>query len=234
MISAVSFDVWNTLLRLDVIYRVMAKILSEVKNLDPVDIEKIIYNTYRKLKEMRLYIDNSNVMSFIARARAYLAKTLNCNYDDIISALDLTFSSIDAKQLLFEDVLPTLETLKSLNIEMGIIGNNIFWESTYTREVIDRLGLKKYFKVQLYSDEVGYFKPDKRIFLELCRRIDVKPSEVIHVGDSVAEDVGGALSSGMYAILIDRSANDKILVQSSKIAIVRRLDEIIEAIHAFG
>lgn len=234
MIIAISFDVWNTLLKIDVMFRRLAKTLSITKGLDPVEVERRIYETYRKAKELRLYINDSNeVRSYPGRTRQFLAKALGIEIDEIVNAIETTFSLVDKDTILYSDVVSTLDALNDLDIKMGVIGNTVFWESIYTRELLEGLNLRGYFKVQLYSDEVGVFKPDRRIFLEFCRRINAKPHEVIHVGDSVIEDIGGAISTGMKALLIDRNSK-KTVIPLIGIMISPNLSDVIEAIQIFS
>lgn len=234
MIAAVSFDVWNTLLKIDTVYHELSKNISVMKGLELNYVERKIYEVYRKVREMRLYVNDSNeVRSFVSISRNILARSLGIDYDDVIKAVNETFSTIDASGLLFEDVVPTLDLLDMRGISMGIVGNTVFWESIYTRELLENLNLKNYFKIQLYSDEVGIFKPDKRIFLEFCKRLGVKPIEVIHVGDNVIEDVGGAISVGMNVVLINRSYK-KMVLPTLGIMIATKLDDVIEAIQIFS
>ncbi|CAH0401857.1 unnamed protein product [Chilo suppressalis] len=60
------------------------------------------------------------------------------------------------------------------------------------------------FDFVLNSYQVGYSKPDKRIFdhaLEQCKFL-VRPSEALHIGDDVNKDYEGAKAAGWHAILI--------------------------------
>jgi epoxide hydrolase-like predicted phosphatase len=52
----------------------------------------------------------------------------------------------------------------------------------------------------VYSHEVGIEKPDPRIYEIACRRLDVKPSEVVFVDDAQMA-VDGAEAVGMVGIL---------------------------------
>lgn len=232
MISAISFDIWNTLLDIDVVFRRLAKAISIAKGLDPVEIEKLIQKVYKKTKELRLYITNSSeVRSFPMRSRNLLANALGIDVHELGLLIEATLNSIEANSIVYEDVKPTLELLRSLNLKMGIIGNTVFWESIYTRELLERLELRNYFRTQIYSDEIGVFKPGKEIFLEFCRRLNVKPQEVIHVGDSVVEDVGGAISSNMKVVLIDRlGLTKKISIPTIGLYVAQSLSDILEAI----
>lgn len=52
----------------------------------------------------------------------------------------------------------------------------------------------------VYSHEVGIEKPDPRIYEIACRRLEVKPSDVVFVDDAVIA-VDGAKAVGMVGIL---------------------------------
>lgn len=234
MITAISFDVWNTLLKIDIVYHRLAKSIALIRGLNPFDIERTIYDVYKRVKEIKIYVyDDIDIRNFVTRSRAMLAKALNIDQEELSKLIDVTFSSMEIKDLVFDDVIPTLDMLESIGIKMGVIGNTVFWESIYVRELLEKLDLKKYFKIQLYSDELGIFKPDRRIFLEFCKRFNVKPSEAIHVGDNIVEDIGGALSTGMKAILIDRTSK-KVSLQLLGIMIISKLEDIVEAIQMLG
>lgn len=55
----------------------------------------------------------------------------------------------------------------------------------------------------LFSYEIGYKKPDAQIFQELIVQSGLKPSEILHVGNSYKNDYLGARQAGMHAIHLD-------------------------------
>ena len=66
------------------------------------------------------------------------------------------------------------------------------------------IGIAASFCFQLGAREFGSAKPDPGLFLEACRRLDVTPNEVLHVGDHPRMDVAGASRAGMRSCWIDR------------------------------
>ena len=109
----------------------------------------------------------------------------------------------------FEDVDETLTLLKR-NGHRLIVISNIASESRLKR-YLQRLGLLPFFEYTIASGSVGYEKPDSRIFLHACQLIGVKPSEMMHIGDSYEHDYKGAEAVGAFPILIDRKNNYKNL-----------------------
>lgn len=58
----------------------------------------------------------------------------------------------------------------------------------------------RYFDLSIRADEVGIAKPDRRIFDLAWRKLDCKPEEVIHIGDSLENDVQGAINAEVTPI----------------------------------
>jgi HAD superfamily hydrolase (TIGR01549 family) len=101
---------------------------------------------------------------------------------------------------LFDDVLPTLKTLKERNFLLGMITNL----STDMNPICRELGLEPYLNFVVTSGEVGADKPEPAIFLAALQRAGVNADQAIHVGDQYKLDVVGARGVGINPILIDR------------------------------
>jgi len=101
---------------------------------------------------------------------------------------------------LFDDVLPTLKTLKQRNIILGLITNLTKDVNLICRE----LGLEPYLDFVVTPQEVGADKPKPPIFLAALDRAKVEASQAVHVGDQYNIDVVGARGVGITPILIDR------------------------------
>ncbi|MBI5014782.1 MAG: HAD-IA family hydrolase [Deltaproteobacteria bacterium] len=101
----------------------------------------------------------------------------------------------------FPDVEPCLDTLAAGGLRLGVVSN---WDSRL-HAVLGGLGLARRFDCVLTSAEFGAEKPDPSIFREAALRLGLRPEEVVHVGDLVREDLEGAVSAGMDALLLDRT-----------------------------
>ena len=58
------------------------------------------------------------------------------------------------------------------------------------------------------SDAVGIRKPRREIFDEALRGLDLPHRDVLHVGDSLRADVGGAQACGISTVWITRRVKD--------------------------
>ena len=93
---------------------------------------------------------------------------------------------------IYEDVLPTLEALATRGIKLGVISN---WDARL-RPLLSSLNLSRHFSSIVISCEVGATKPDSRLFARAARELGVASGEMLHVGDSLMMDVGGAEGFG--------------------------------------
>ena len=82
---------------------------------------------------------------------------------------------------------------------LGIISN----AEGQIKRLIDYAGLTMSFDTILDSHEVGFQKPDERIFLQGLAELSVKPNEAVHVGDLFEADIVGARAVGIVPILVD-------------------------------
>jgi HAD superfamily hydrolase (TIGR01549 family) len=112
---------------------------------------------------------------------------------------------VRAKFRLFPDVLPCLQTLREMNVPMGIISQNLLTQEQLGKKTLRLEGIEDYFTVLVTSESAGYDKPDPRLFLKAAEMAGHPPSQILSVGDSYEMDVKGASAAGMMAVLLDRS-----------------------------
>ncbi len=81
-------------------------------------------------------------------------------------------------------------------------------------------GLAKYFKFMILSEEVGFKKPDREIFLLAMDKARVDdPSEAWMIGDRVDTDVGPSRSLGMKAVRILHDSETSIIPSRSEVEV---------------
>lgn len=92
-----------------------------------------------------------------------------------------------------------LRELQGCSLTLGIISNT-FVPGYALDEHLEENDLLQYFPHRIYSCDVGYRKPNSRIFDEALERIDCEPAEVVFIGDKRDADVAGAESAGLHAV----------------------------------
>ena len=103
---------------------------------------------------------------------------------------------------LYEDVLPCLDALKAAGIRMALLSNAL---GHGVEEIVAHFALDDYMAAAVSSLETGAVKPAPRMFSTLFGLLGVAPADAVMVGDSVEDDVKGAVACGCPAILLDRA-----------------------------
>jgi HAD superfamily hydrolase (TIGR01549 family) len=99
---------------------------------------------------------------------------------------------------LYEDALPTLDALRERGLKLGLLSNT----ARDLDEFVAHHGLSV--DAVLTSRAHGKTKPHETIFRRMLELLDVQPDEAMMVGDTVEDDIEGAVAVGMRAILVDR------------------------------
>lgn len=92
---------------------------------------------------------------------------------------------------IFPDVQPTLEILAN-HYALGVVTNG--------NADVRRLGLADYFKFALCAEDIGFAKPDARLFHEALQRGGATAETAVHIGDHPGDDIAGAQQAGLRAI----------------------------------
>jgi putative hydrolase of the HAD superfamily len=75
------------------------------------------------------------------------------------------------------------------------------------RFILEHLGISKFFAHIFISSEIGADKPDPEIYRRALKLIDLKPNEVLHVGDDPERDWEAASAAGLSIFRLDRPTN---------------------------
>ncbi len=200
MYEAVSFDLWFTLiyednkmqedmwkLRVASIYNIAKTYRDDITYED-------IYRMYYEMRHILMTTHPRKVIEYIVVGlgidRKAIEKILPV-YMDISSAI---------KPHVNKEAFYILPKLKELGLKIGLTTNTSF-TSDMIRRMLDELGLNKYIDAIASSSELGYVKPDKRIFNYIVSQLGVDPEKTIHVGDKYIYDAVGSYLAGLRPVL---------------------------------
>ena len=99
---------------------------------------------------------------------------------------------------LYDDVPDALATLRSAGLRIGLVSNS----AREVREFARHHGLDV--DAGISSFHHGRTKPHASIFRAVLDLLGAEPLEAVMVGDTIADDIEGAVALGMRAILVDR------------------------------
>lgn len=110
----------------------------------------------------------------------------------------------------YDDVAPALERCRSKGLKLGVISN---WDERL-RPLLEQIGLAPYFDAIVISSDTGHRKPARAVFERAAETLQLPPERILHVGDSVEEDLDGALAAGFQSVLLDRRGTAKPCIVS--------------------
>ena len=135
----------------------------------------------------------------MARGRVHAVFGETIADDEADRIIDRYLSDYAAAWSLLPDVLPCLESLKS--ISLGIISNG---RSIEQRTKLAVTGIADRFEHILISEDCGYAKPKAEIFRRACSMARVPLAQAVYVGDQYEIDACGARDAGLRGIWLDR------------------------------
>ncbi|MEW6685517.1 MAG: HAD family hydrolase [Candidatus Edwardsbacteria bacterium] len=224
-IKAISFDGDGTLWDFEKVMRhSFYHVLKELKQIDPhaatmLDIKRMIQIRNRVANELRGRVTNlerirleafRQTLKDIGRPNDALASHLNQIY------LKHRFEDIE----LFDDVLPTLKALRIKYI-LGLLSNG----NSYP----ERCGLESMFQFVVLSQDYGVEKPNPMLFQIGVEKARCSKQELLHIGDSLHDDIMGANNAGIKCIWLNRKQvkNDLNIRVDYEISSLLELREIL-------
>jgi HAD superfamily hydrolase (TIGR01549 family) len=129
-------------------------------------------------------------------------KALNVFFQDFIDMLELRDG---AKKLLRQS---------KRQGKVGLISN--FTHAPVIYKSLRKVGINEFFNVVVVSEENGWRKPSAQIFQDALKRLQVAADEVVYVGDSPLEDIGGAKGAGLKTVFVPSQFNSLKDLNASK------------------
>jgi len=175
-------------------------------NLDDRETERSFVQAFRTAPPLAFSSMEGNELHEAERRwwKDILRKTLKGKLSE--STLEQYFAEIfeffrkgDAWRV-YPDTRPSLERLCRRGYRLAVVSNS----DSRLEDVLAALDLNSFFERIILSGKVGAAKPDPAIFHKSLEALRVPASRALHVGDSLDEDIDGALRVGLGAILIDR------------------------------
>lgn len=117
-----------------------------------------------------------------------------------------------------------LQKLKTKGYNMSVVSN--FDYAPTAHKLLNKFGISLYFSGIYISDEIGWRKPDSRIFSYALEDLGVSKSEVIFVGDDYIADITGASALGIDTVYVNRSGYPEDCLCTYRIEDLCQLDQI--------
>jgi 2-haloacid dehalogenase/putative hydrolase of the HAD superfamily len=136
--------------------------------------------------------------------RALARESLAAMLTELGSPLDV--DALHARQVahwtvpdVYDDAVALLADLRERDVPVCLVSDI---DDADLEAAIDRLGLD--LPLRVTSQQVRAYKPDARPFLRALDVLGLAAGDVVHVGNSLSSDVGGAAALGIRAAWVDR------------------------------
>jgi len=214
LIRAVTFDLWNTLItekdynepRVEAIRNALlgegiSKTYDEIMRAHEVATAQ--YN--------RVWAENYCHLTNIERLNISLGLLGSQLPNDAKASVVKQFGEVFIRDPpeLNEGAEETIQSL-STRVKLGIISDTGLTPGSVIRRFLAERGLLNYFSTTIFSDELGYCKPDVRAFKRALGLLGATPAEAIHVGDLLRTDVAGAKAAGMKAVWLKVRETERV------------------------
>jgi putative hydrolase of the HAD superfamily len=130
---------------------------------------------------------------------------------------------------LHDDALPLLDDLRDAEMPVGALSNS---SRDMSVDKLARLGLTDRLPLLVSPDDLGFGKPDRRVFTLGCERLGSDPSRTAYVGDELDVDALGAADAGLVGVWLDRSGSDDAL--TGRVLRVSTLSDVPRALDLGG
>lgn len=147
--------------------------------------------------------------------------------DELLTEYRMMFAQL-AKPM--EGALEALLWFK-MHFKTALVTNG---ETKIQMEKINRLSISHLFDTIVISEQVGYQKPDPRIFNLTLRRLNVSYKEAAYLGDHPLQDMLGAMNVGMRGIwLLTNKTWEKHEFNFKRVDRINQWNELMPLIKGF-
>ena len=142
----------------------------------------------------------------LSAARRHIARTAlvstGCDADGLADRIAERYDQCrDERTVLFPGAVPVLTWLRKSGCRLALVTNG---GADAQRQKIARFGLEPLFDMILVEGELGFGKPDERIYQMALTGLAAEPRHTWMIGDNLEWDVEQPQKLGMTGIWVDR------------------------------
>ncbi len=126
----------------------------------------------------------------------------------------------------YPEVRRTLRKLRE-NYRLAALSDG---QSLWALPEIRSVGLEGFFDPVIISSDLGYRKPDERMFTGMLKALDMKPEEVIFIGNDMFRDVYGAQRVGIRTVFFLSNQGEQKMADVRPDYIIYHFNELPEAV----
>jgi len=246
MIEAVTFDLWQTLIR-DTPALVQRRDELRVRGMQEIlrcqsyefgfeELHQAYHMCWEELVKVQAQERDMTTREQLATILRLLMGDagLILKREEVMVRLEQAYVDpvLEVPPHLIERAEEVLTWLKMEGYKLALISNTGRTPGYAVRKIMDGLGIKDHFDALTFSNELGITKPHLDIFHRTLAKLGTAPERASHVGDNLLTDVWGAQRAGMKSIYISglNDPESEILPD----AVISGIGELIDALREWG
>ncbi len=209
-ISLVSFDIWDTLLKSNPVFKdLQIKLFAQKSGFN--NIPELLSIKERIDREInRLSETSGKDYGFEYRLKE-ISKSLLPNNNPPDIDFDTTYMEMEELFLshppsfIQENLLHILAEIKKKNIHIALLSNTGFIKGYTMRKFLALSGIMEFIDFAVFSNEVGHTKPHPAIFDFLISQCSIPAHQILHIGDNMIADYEGAKKNGFKSVFFSKN-----------------------------
>lgn len=229
----VSFDFWDTLVK-NISYKkkrleIISVFLNEHGYERSADEIKAAYGLIRQRIEQNK-TQEANIYTCLEERITVLFQNLRVCFDNnmVVRMID------DLQKPIFEAPPPLIPGVRDILQYLSTFADIVCVSDTgmtsgeSVKYILDYHKINKYFKYYIFSEDIGYNKPDKRMFEQLvCNAEGIPVDRIYHVGNRFETDVMGAVNAEIHPVwFADQTEENEKCMGEKKSLIVTDMNQI--------
>ncbi len=194
----------------------------------------IIWQEISKMvwEERERDVENREIRS-IDRFRRLSSRFLNLTDDErelaAKIAMEAHMETLLSATVFYNNRLVMLEKIKDSGFLLGLLSN--FDHSNGAMSILEKTGILPFLDVCVISEDEGYRKPRGSVFMNLSKKLNLHPSDILFVGDTFEADVIGAKSVGMQTVWLNKGDKKSLGKDESPDFEIKDVIEVIDLIN---
>lgn len=204
--QAITFDFHNTLAECSEWFELEVRRLPSAflawrdKQSGQATPANVCSNADQRYRELRLeIIDHGNELTAEECLRAVFSDMgLPAERAELEEGVRVLMRSALATSIPIPGAVETVQDIHSSGVPLGVISSAVY--HPFLIWSLEKFGILDAFQHVITSASAGFYKSRPELYFHAADLLSVAPNNVVHVGDSLRFDVGGAQRAGMGTV----------------------------------
>ena len=138
--------------------------------------------------------------------RVFAEMSLAVPASDVATGVEQLMRQVLACASPVPGAVETVRAIHQAGVPLGIVSSAVY--HPFLEWTLDGFGIRDVFAVVVTSASAGFYKSRPEIYWHAAERIGARPERMVHVGDSLRFDVGGAQRAGLGGVWLRREPDE--------------------------